>query len=80
MIRSSLETKLMHHHPVLLFRLRSSILAVNLGKGIVTKKCFVIIFNTILGMVYMAREVYSIHRRELGKSEPACNGQEFKIK
>lgn len=53
MIHSSLETKCMHHHPVLLFRLGYTILAGNLGKGIDIQKCFGIIINIIFDMVYM---------------------------
>lgn len=80
MIRGSLETKWMHHHPVLRFRLGYTSLAGNLGKGIDIQKCFGIIINIILGMVYMAREVYGIYGRELGKSKQANNVQEFKIR
>lgn len=68
MIHSSVETTWMHHHPVLLFRLRYTILEGNFGKGIEILKCFGIIINIILVMVYTAREVYPVYGEELGKS------------
>lgn len=62
------------------FRLGYTILEENLRKGIYIPKCFGIIINIIFCTVYMAREVYGIYEKELGKSKQANNDQEFKIR